>query len=346
MKLLVTGGAGFIGSAFIREAISRGLHVLNVDALTYASSLENLRSIESHPAYSFKQIDITDRASVDAAINAYEPDAIVHLAAESHVDRSIEGPLSFIQTNIIGTYNLLESSRAYWQKNNYLSQFKFLHVSTDEVFGSLGDQGLFNEDSAYLPNSPYSASKASSDHLVRAWGETYGLPVLITNCSNNYGPFQFPEKLIPVTIMSAIAGNEIPIYGSGKNIRDWLYVNDHVDALLSVLSKGQTGRTYNIGGNTELTNLELVQKICSLLDIQKPSNKPYVMQIAFVEDRPGHDQRYAIDASRIKKELGWKPMTSIESGLEKTISWYLENQSWMKKLLERDGVRRRFGPHS
>ena len=275
MKLLVTGGAGFIGSAFIREAISRGLHVLNVDALTYASSLENLRSIESHPAYSFKQIDITDRASVDAAINAYQPDAIVHLAAESHVDRSIEGPLSFIKTNIIGTYNLLESSRAYWQKNNYLSQFKFLHVSTDEVFGSLGDQGLFNEDSAYLPNSPYSASKASSDHLVRAWGETYGLPVL-SNCSNNYGPFQFPEKLIPVTIMSAIAGNEIPIYGSGKNIRDWLYVNDHVDALLSVLSKGQTGRTYNIGGNTELTNLELVQKICSLLDIQKPSNKPYV----------------------------------------------------------------------
>ena len=346
MKLLVTGGAGFIGSAFIREAISRGLHVLNVDALTYASSLENLSSIESHPAYSFKKIDITDRASIDAAINDYEPDAIVHLAAESHVDRSIEGPLSFIQTNIIGTYNLLESSRAYWQKNNYLSQFKFLHVSTDEVFGSLGDQGLFNEDSAYLPNSPYSASKASSDHLVRAWGETYGLPVLITNCSNNYGPFQFPEKLIPVTIMSAIAGNEIPIYGSGNNIRDWLYVNDHVDALLSVLSKGQTGRTYNIGGNTELTNLELVQKICSLLDIHKPANKPYVMQIAFVEDRPGHDQRYAIDASRIKKELGWKAMTSIESGLEKTISWYLENQSWMKKLLERDGVRPRFGPHS
>ncbi|HCK04121.1 MAG TPA: dTDP-glucose 4,6-dehydratase [Methylophilaceae bacterium] len=346
MKLLVTGGAGFIGSAFIREAISRGLHVLNVDALTYASSLENLSSIESHPAYSFKKIDITDRASIDAAINDYEPDAIVHLAAESHVDRSIEGPLSFIQTNIIGTYNLLESSRAYWQKNNYLSQFKFLHVSTDEVFGSLGDQGLFNEDSAYLPNSPYSASKASSDHLVRAWGETYGLPVLITNCSNNYGPFQFPEKLIPVTIMSAIAGNEIPIYGSGNNIRDWLYVNDHVDALLLVLSKGQTGRTYNIGGNTELTNLELVQKICSLLDMQKPAHKPYVTQIAFVEDRPGHDQRYAIDASRIKKELGWKPMTSIESGLEKTISWYLENQSWMKKLLERDGVRPRFGPHS
>ena len=276
MKLLVTGGAGFIGSAFIREAINRGFHVLNIDALTYASSLENLRSIESHSAYSFKQIDITDRVSVDAAIDAYQPDAIVHLAAESHVDRSIEGPLSFIQTNIIGTYNLLESSRAYWQKNNYLSQFKFLHVSTDEVFGSLGDEGLFTEDSAYLPYSPYSASKASSDHLVRAWGETYGLPVLITNCSNNYGPFQFPEKLIPVTIMSAIAGNEIPIYGSGNNIRDWLYVDDHVDALLSVLSKGQSGRTYNIGGNTELTNLELVQKICSLLDLQKPANKPYV----------------------------------------------------------------------
>ena len=346
MKLLVTGGAGFIGSRFIVEAINRGFHVLNVDALTYASSLENLGSIESHSAYSFKQIDITDRASVDAAIDAYEPDAIVHLAAESHVDRSIEGPLNFIQTNILGTYNLLESSRAYWQKNNYLSQFKFLHVSTDEVFGSLGDEGLFTEDSAYLPNSPYSASKASSDHLVRAWGETYGLPVLITNCSNNYGPFQFPEKLIPVTIMSAIAGNKIPIYGSGNNIRDWLYVDDHVDALLSVLSKGQSGRTYNIGGNTELTNLELVQKICSLLDIQKPGNKPYVMQVAFVEDRPGHDQRYAIDASRIKKELGWKPMTSIESGLEETISWYLENQSWMKKLLERDGVKPRFGPHS
>ena len=281
MKLLVTGGAGFIGSAFIREAINRGFHVLNIDALTYASSLENLRSIESHSAYSFKQIDITDRVSVDAAIDAYQPDAIVHLAAESHVDRSIEGPLSFIQTNIIGTYNLLESSRAYWQKNNYLSQFKFLHVSTDEVFGSLGDEGLFTEDSAYLPNSPYSASKASSDHLVRAWGETYGLPVLITNCSNNYGPFQFPEKLIPVTIMSAIAGNEIPIYGSGNNIRDWLYVDDHVDALLSVLSKGQSGRTYNIGGNTELTNLELVQKICSLLDLQKPANKPYVMPVSY-----------------------------------------------------------------
>ncbi len=343
MKLLVTGGAGFIGSAFIREAISRGFHILNIDALTYASSIENLISVESHPAYSFKQVDIRDRASVDAAIDAYRPDAVVHLAAETHVDRSIEGPLSFIETNIFGTYNLLESSRTFWVKHNMPSQFKFLHISTDEVFGSLGEKGLFTEDSSYLPNSPYSASKASSDHLVRAWGETYGLPVVITNCSNNYGPFQFPEKLIPVIIMNAIAGNEIPIYGDGTNVRDWLYVTDHVDALLAVLESGQGGRTYNIGGNAELTNLELVQKICLLLDKNKPANKPYAHQIGFVSDRPGHDLRYAIDASRIKNELGWEPLTSIESGLEKTILWYLDNQSWMQNLKDREGVGSRLG---
>ena len=345
MKLLVTGGAGFIGSAVIRRAIRAGHSVVNLDKLTYAGSLTNVAEVADSPAYAFEKADICDRAAVDAILDRHRPDAIMHLAAESHVDRSIDGPAAFMETNIIGTYTMLEAARAYWTAQGKPQGFRFHHISTDEVFGSLpADPGVkFTEDTPYDPRSPYSASKASSDHLVRAWAETYGLPVVLTNCSNNYGPYHFPEKLIPVVILKALAGAPIPIYGKGDNIRDWLYVEDHADALLLVVQKGVLGRSYNIGGENEATNLELVQKICAILDEKRPGNAPYAEQIAFVADRPGHDQRYAIDPTRIREELGWRPSVTLDEGLETTIDWYLAHEGWWRALQDRDGVGVRLG---
>ncbi len=345
MKLLVTGGAGFIGSAVIRRAIRAGHSVVNLDKLTYAGSLTNVAEVADSPAYAFEKADICDRAAVDAILDRHQPDAIMHLAAESHVDRSIDGPAAFMETNIIGTYTMLEAARAYWTAQGKPDSFRFHHISTDEVFGSLpADPGVkFTEDTPYDPRSPYSASKASSDHLVRAWAETYGLPVVLTNCSNNYGPYHFPEKLIPVVILKALAGAPIPIYGKGDNIRDWLYVEDHADALLLVVQKGVLGRSYNIGGENEATNLQLVQKICAILDEKRPGNAPYAEQIAFVADRPGHDQRYAIDPTRIREELGWRPSVTLDEGLEKTIDWYLAQEDWWRALQDRDGVGVRLG---
>src|SRR5210317_1074589 len=292
MKILVTGGAGFIGSAVVRLAIARGHHVVNVDALTYAACLDNVASVADHPNYASEQVDIRDRAGLDAVFAKNTPDAVMHLAAESHVDRSIDGPADFIETNINGTFNMLEAARSYWQAQGRPDTFRFHHISTDEVFGSLGPTGMFTEDTPYDPRSPYSESKASSDHLVRAWHETYGLPVVLTNCSNNYGPFHFPEKLIPVVILNALAGKPLPIYGDGKNVRDWLFVEDHADALLTMASKGKNGRSYNIGGEAEVSNLELVHMICTLLDERRPQNAPHKTLIKFVDDRPGHDRRY------------------------------------------------------
>ena len=345
MKLLVTGGAGFIGSAVIRRAIRAGHSVVNLDKLTYAGSLTNVAEVADSPTYAFEKADICDRAAVDAILDRHQPDAIMHLAAESHVDRSIDGPAAFMETNIIGTYTMLEAARAYWTAQGKPQGFRFHHISTDEVFGSLpADPGVkFTEDTPYDPRSPYSASKASSDHLVRAWAETYGLPVVLTNCSNNYGPYHFPEKLIPVVILKALAGAPIPIYGKGDNIRDWLFVEDHADALLLVVQKGALGRSYNIGGENEATNLELVQKICAILDEKRPGNAPYAEQIAFVADRPGHDQRYAIDPTRIREELGWRPSVTLDEGLEKTIDWYLAHEDWWRALQDRDGVGQRLG---
>ena len=345
MKLLVTGGAGFIGSAVIRRAIRAGHSVVNLDKLTYAGSLTNVAEVADSPAYAFEKADICDRAAVDAILDRHQPDAIMHLAAESHVDRSIDGPAAFMETNIIGTYTMLEAARAYWTAQGKPQGFRFHHISTDEVFGSLpADPGVkFTEDTPYDPRSPYSASKASSDHLVRAWAETYGLPVVLTNCSNNYGPYHFPEKLIPVVILKALAGAPIPIYGKGDNIRDWLFVEDHADALLLVVQKGALGRSYNIGGENEATNLELVQKICAILDEKRPGNAPYAGQITFVADRPGHDQRYAIDPTRIREELGWRPSVTLDEGLEKTIDWYLAHEDWWRALQDRDGVGQRLG---
>lgn len=343
MKLLVTGGAGFIGSAVVRQAVVAGHEVLNVDKLTYAACLANLDQVKDMAGYAFLEADICDRAAMDKAFADFQPDAIMHLAAESHVDRSIDGPGDFIHTNIIGTYTLLEAARSYWESNGKPEGFRFHHISTDEVFGSLGETGMFHEDTAYDPRSPYSASKASSDHLVRAWHETYGLPVVLTNCSNNYGPFHFPEKLIPVVILKALAGAPIPIYGKGENIRDWLYVEDHADALLTVVQKGENGRSYNIGGENERTNLELVKTICAILDEKRPGNRPYAEQIEFVTDRPGHDMRYAIDPQRIRDELGWRPSVTVEQGLEKTVQWYLDNEDWWRALQARDGVGERLG---
>ena len=345
MKLLVTGGAGFIGSAVIRRAIRAGHSVVNLDKLTYAGSLTNVAEVADSPAYAFEKADICDRAAVDAILDRHRPDAIMHLAAESHVDRSIDGPAAFMETNIIGTYTMLEAARAYWTAQGKPQGFRFHHISTDEVFGSLpADPGVkFTEDTPYDPRSPYSASKASSDHLVRAWAETYGLPVVLTNCSNNYGPYHFPEKLIPVVILKALAGAPIPIYGKGDNIRDWLFVEDHADALLLVVQKGALGRSYNIGGENEATNLELVQKICAILDEKRPGNAPYAGQITFVADRPGHDQRYAIDPTRIREELGWRPSVTLDEGLEKTIDWYLAHEDWWRALQDRDGVGQRLG---
>lgn len=346
MKILVTGGAGFIGSAVVRLAMSRGHEVVNVDALTYAGSLGNVAPVADLPGYAFEQVDIRDRAALDRVFAAHRPDTVMHLAAESHVDRSIDGPGDFIETNITGTYNMLEAARAYWQREGKPEGFRFHHISTDEVFGSLpNDPSVkFTEDTPYDPRSPYSASKASSDHLVRAWHETYGLPVVLTNCSNNYGPYHFPEKLIPVVILNALAGKPLPIYGKGDNIRDWLFVEDHADALLLVVAKGELGRSYNIGGENERTNLELVRTLCAILDEKCPkASGSYADQITFVTDRPGHDARYAIDPTRIRTELGWRPSVTVEEGLARTVEWYLTHEDWWRPLLERKGVGVRLG---
>jgi dTDP-glucose 4,6-dehydratase len=347
MRLLATGGAGFIGSAVVRLAIARGHEVINLDALTYAACLENVASVADSPRYTFVHADIRDRAALDRVFAAHTPDAVLHLAAESHVDRSIDGPGTFVETNITGTYNLLEAARGYWQARGRPESFRFQHISTDEVYGSLPADPMvkFTEDTPYDPRSPYSASKAASDHLVRAWHETYGLPILITNCSNNYGPFHFPEKLIPVVILNALAGKPLPIYGDGSNVRDWLYVEDHAEALLTVLERGAPGRSYNIGGENELSNLELVRSLCTVLDEAAPRDdgKSYAAQISFVTDRPGHDARYAIDPSRIRQELGWRPSVTVDEGLRRTVRWYLENEAWWRALLARDGVGKRLG---
>ncbi len=344
MKLLVTGGCGFIGSAVVRLAVARGHRVVNLDALTYAANPANVAMVADSPLYAFEQADIRDRGALDRVFAAHRPEAVMHLAAESHVDRSIDGPGDFIQTNITGTFNLLEAARAHWTRAGKPAGFRFHHISTDEVFGSLGPTGRFTEETPYDPRSPYSASKAASDHLVRAWAETYGLPVLLTNCSNNYGPYHFPEKLIPVIILNALAGQPLPIYGDGSNVRDWLYVEDHADALLTVLERGRVGRSYNIGGKNERTNLELVRTLCTILDRLRPKNEgSYADQIAFVADRPGHDARYAIDPGRIEAELGWRPSVTLDEGLERTVQWYLDNADWWRPLLDRQGVGQRLG---
>ncbi|MBZ9784470.1 dTDP-glucose 4,6-dehydratase [Pseudomonas sp. REP124] len=340
MRILITGGAGFIGSALVRELIRHsGVEVLNLDKLTYAGNLESLTSIANDTRYEFVQADIIDQATVSAVITRFQPNAIMHLAAESHVDRSIDGPADFIQTNIVGTYSLLEATRAYW---NSLAEpekgaFRFHHISTDEVYGDLhGVNDLFTETTPYAPSSPYSASKAASDHLVRAWHRTYGLPVLLTNCSNNYGPFHFPEKLIPLVILNALAGKPLPVYGNGLQVRDWLFVEDHARALIKVVAEGKVGETYNIGGHNEKKNIEVVRGICALLEElapQKPEGVThYEDLITFVQDRPGHDQRYAIDASKIERELGWVPQETFASGLRKTVEWYLNNMDWCRRV--------------
>ncbi len=343
MKILVTGGAGFIGSAVVRLAVARGHGVVNLDALTYAACLENVASVADDPLYAFEKADIRDRAALDRILAAHRPDKVMHLAAESHVDRSIDGPGTFVETNVNGTYCLLEAVRAYWQGAGRPDDFRFHHISTDEVYGTLGATGKFTEDTPYAPNSPYSASKAASDHLVRAWHETYGLPTIITNCSNNYGPFHFPEKLIPVVILNALAGRPIPVYGRGENVRDWLYVEDHADALLLALERGQVGRSYNIGGENEVRNIDLVRMICAILDGHRPAGAPHERLVTFVTDRPGHDARYAIDPARIRDELGWRPSLGLREGLERTVRWYLENEPWWRALSGRDGVGRRLG---
>ena len=343
MKILVTGGAGFIGSAVVRLAVSRGHEVVNLDALTYAANLENVAPVAQSALYAFEQADIRNRAALDRVFAKHQPDAVMHLAAESHVDRSIDGPGAFIETNVTGTYNLLEAARAYWTKQGKPGGFRFHHISTDEVFGSLGETGQFTEATPYDPRSPYSASKAASDHLVRAWHETYGLPVVLTNCSNNYGPFHFPEKLVPVVILNALHGRPIPVYGDGANVRDWLYVEDHADALLLCPEKGTVGRSYNIGGENEARNIDLVRTICAHLDEMRPEGAPHDRLITFVTDRPGHDRRYAIDPTRIRTELGWRPSVTVEEGLRRTVAWYLDNESWWRPLLDREGVGRRLG---
>ncbi|MCE0507193.1 dTDP-glucose 4,6-dehydratase [Roseivivax sp. GX 12232] len=343
MKILVTGGAGFIGSAVVRLAIARGHEVVNLDALTYAACLANVAEVAENPRYAFEKADIRDRATLDRVFAAHVPDAVMHLAAESHVDRSIDGPAAFMETNVTGTFHLLEAARDYWVSRGRPDDFRFHHVSTDEVFGSLGPTGHFTEDTAYDPRSPYSASKAASDHLVRAWGETYGLPVVLSNCSNNYGPYHFPEKLIPVVILNALHGAPIPVYGAGANVRDWLYVEDHAEALLTVLMRGAQGRSYAIGGNNERSNIELVREICALLDARRPGGAPHADLITFVADRPGHDLRYAIDASRIREELGWQPSVTLSEGLARTVDWYLAHEDWWRPLLTRGGVGERLG---
>jgi dTDP-glucose 4,6-dehydratase len=346
MKLLVTGGAGFIGSAVVRAAIRQGDSVVNLDALTYAACLDNVAEVADSPAYAFEHVDIRDRNALDPVFERHRPDAVMHLAAESHVDRSIDGPAAFIETNLTGTFNLLEAARGWWTAQGRPEGFRFHHISTDEVYGTLGAQGRFTETTPYAPNSPYSASKAGSDHLVRAWHETYGLPTLMTNCSNNYGPFHFPEKLIPVVILNALAGQPIPVYGRGENVRDWLFVEDHAAALLTVVREGQVGRSYNIGGDAEARNIDLVRMICEILDRRRPDAAPHDRLITFVADRPGHDLRYAIDATRIREELGWRPSVTLAEGLERTVDWYLANESWWRPLQARSGVGVRLGTNA
>lgn len=344
MKILVTGGAGFIGSAVVRTAIAQGHEIVNLDKLTYAACLDNVASVADNPAYRFEQVDICDAVAVSQTLETHKPDAIMHLAAESHVDRSIDGPGAFIETNITGTFVLLHAALAYWEKAGKPKGFLFHHISTDEVFGSLGAEGQFTEDTPYDPRSPYSASKAASDHLVRAWHETYGLPVVLTNCSNNYGPYHFPEKLIPVAIINALAGKPIQIYGDGSNVRDWLYVEDHAEALLLAMQNGKVGRSYNIGGENERSNLELVHTLCGILDeLRAKPDGSYADQITFVTDRPGHDARYAIDPTRTRNELGWRPSVTVEEGLRKTVQWYLDNETWWRALQNRPGVGTRLG---
>ncbi len=336
MTLLITGAAGFIGSAVARLAVARGQRVVALDALTYAGNPANLAPVADSPLYAFEKADIRDRAALDRIFATHSPGAVMHLAAESHVDRSIDGPAAFIETNVTGTYTLLEAARGFWDGAGRPEAFRFHHISTDEVYGSLGPEGAFTETTPYAPRSPYSASKAASDHLVAAWGETYGLPVVTTNCSNNYGPYHYPEKLIPVVILRALAGRPIPVYGQGANVRDWLYVEDHADALLTVLARGAVGRSYNIGGENEATNLDLVKKLCALLDARRPEAAPHDRLIAFVADRPGHDLRYAIDPSRIREELGWRPSVTLDAGLARTVDWYLTNEAWWRPLLAAD----------
>jgi dTDP-glucose 4,6-dehydratase len=348
MRLLITGGAGFIGSALIRQLLSETTYeVANVDKLTYAGNLESLSSVENLAQYQFIQADICDADAMNKVFADFKPTAVMHLAAESHVDRSIDGPGEFIQTNLVGTYTLLEATRKYWLTLNKeaAKTFRFHHISTDEVYGSLGATGLFTEDMPYEPNSPYSASKAGSDHLVRAWHHTYGLPTLMTNCSNNYGSYQFPEKLLPLMISNAQAGKALPIYGKGDNIRDWLYVDDHARALRVVLEQGTVGECYNIGGFNEHTNLDVVHRLCDILDELLPDSpyKPHKNLIEFVTDRPGHDQRYAIDASKIEKELGWRPEETFETGLRKTVQWYLDNSTWCERVLDGSYQQQRLG---
>ncbi|MGI9896051.1 dTDP-glucose 4,6-dehydratase [Vibrio natriegens] len=351
MKILITGGAGFIGSAVVRHIINNTSDsVINVDKLTYAGNLESLVSVENSERYAFEQVDICDRNAIDAIFEKHHPDAVMHLAAESHVDRSIDGPAAFVETNIVGTYTLLESARAYWNKldANRKSAFRFHHISTDEVYGDLeGTDDLFTETTSYAPSSPYSASKASSDHLVRAWQRTYGLPTLVTNCSNNYGPFHFPEKLIPLMILNALDGKALPVYGDGMQIRDWLFVEDHARALYKVATEGEVGETYNIGGHNEKANIEVVKTICSLLEALVPTKPEGVVQyqdlITYVTDRPGHDVRYAIDAKKIERELGWKPEETFESGIRKTVEWYLNNKEWWSRVLDGSYSRERLG---
>lgn len=338
MRVFITGGAGFIGSALVRHLIlDKGYEVLNVDALTYAGNLASLTLVEGKPNYCFLQANICDRAAMEQAIAGFRPDRIMHLAAESHVDRSITGAADFIQTNIIGTFTLLEAARHYWLglDDSRKPEFRFLHVSTDEVYGSLGREGLFTEDTPYDPSSPYSASKASSDHLAKAWQRTYGLPVVVSNCSNNYGPYHFPEKLIPLTILSALAGERLPVYGKGENVRDWLYVEDHARALELIADRGRVGETYNVGGRNERRNIDVVRRICAVLDELAPVNRRRGELIEFVTDRPGHDARYAIDATKLEGELGWRAQEDFDSGIEKTVHWYLENDWWWRPLRER-----------
>jgi len=350
MKAMVTGGAGFIGSAVIRHwlADQPGHAVLNVDALTYAGNLDSLQAVAKHPGYRFVQANICDGEAMAHCFAVFEPDVVLHLAAESHVDRSIDGPAAFIQTNVVGTYTLLETARAYWTRlpAAQRERFRFLHISTDEVYGSLGPTGAFTEQTPYDPRSPYSASKAASDHLAMAWHHTYGLPTLITNCSNNYGPFHFPEKLIPLVILNALEQKPLPIYGRGDNVRDWLYVDDHARALALVVTRGQPGQTYNVGGNNERTNLQVVHAICDELDrLQPPAHglRSYRDLITFVPDRPGHDRRYAIDASKLQHELGWRPAETFESGIGKTVRWYLDNAWWWRPIRDRKYAGERLG---
>lgn len=353
MKIIVTGGAGFIGSAVIRHIIDNtNDSVINLDKLTYAGNLESLKSVDNSERYTFEQVDICNRIELDRLFVTHKPDAVMHLAAESHVDRSITGPAEFIQTNIVGTYNLLEAARDYWNslENKAKQDFRFHHISTDEVYGDLphpdeqtGELPLFTEQTSYAPSSPYSASKASSDHLVRAWLRTYGFPTIVTNCSNNYGPYHFPEKLIPLVILNALEGKELPIYGKGDQIRDWLYVEDHARALYKVVTEGKVGETYNIGGHNEKQNIEVVQTICSILDTLVPKEAKYADQITYVTDRPGHDRRYAIDSSKMSRELNWMPVETFETGLQKTIRWYLDNQQWCKNVQDGSYQRERLG---